>query len=123
MESYVFVYGTLKQGFRNHHLLEHCVLVGKGQTKERYALYVDGTDTIPYVSKEEEVSSIQGEIYLVDKDTLHRLDQLEQHPEWYYREEIAVILAPDGEMVSAWIYFNDNPLGELIESGAYSLSS
>jgi gamma-glutamylcyclotransferase (GGCT)/AIG2-like uncharacterized protein YtfP len=117
MKNYVFVYGTLKQGFRNHHLLEHCVLVGKGRTKNKYALYVDG---IPYVTNKESVSNIQGEVYLVDEDTLTTLDQLERHPEWYHREKIDSVIEPDGKILSAWIYFNDNPIGDLIKSGVYT---
>ena len=50
----VFVYGTLKKGFANHHLLENAKkgavqFVAAGQTKETYPLVV-GTDAcIPFM--------------------------------------------------------------------------
>jgi gamma-glutamylcyclotransferase (GGCT)/AIG2-like uncharacterized protein YtfP len=58
----LFVFGTLKKGFDNHHLLREAEYQGKGRTKRKYALNVDG---IPYVVKELTTSFIYGELYLI----------------------------------------------------------
>lgn len=64
-------------------------------------MYVDG---IPYVTMNEAISRIQGEVYSVDDNTLRKLDSLEQHPEWYYREKVDIALDGQGTFVSAWLY-------------------
>lgn len=111
----VFVYGTLKPGYSNNYLLKDAEHVDKGTTVEKYALYKQG---IPYVTKNESIVQIQGDVYLVDDSTLSRLDQLEGHPSWYCREQVEVTLAT-GQIVSAWIYFHPNPEGQIIHSGCY----
>jgi gamma-glutamylaminecyclotransferase len=111
----IFVYGTLRNGFGNHYLLESSTFIGVAKTKEKYALYARG---IPFLSRTKAVSTVLGEVYAVDETTLGRLDQLEGHPTWYRREK-AVVVLHDGTEVVAWIYFCDQPEGELIESGDY----
>jgi len=113
----VFVYGTLKKGLSNHHYLEggNATFLGQAITKKRFALYAD---LYPYVYPKEAISHIKGEVYLVDKETLARLDALEEHPDWYYREKTRVILE-DGREMDAFIYFHDEPSGRLIPSGCY----
>ena len=110
---YVFVYGTLRKGYWNHRLLENSKFLGEARTKEKYSLYADG---IPYVVKIPR-THIKGEVYEVDEETLRRLDQLEEHPDVYYREEIEVLL--NGKPIKAWIYFYPYPEGEFIPSGDY----
>ncbi len=114
----VFVYGTLKKGFSNHHYLANgnATFVGKGVTKKRFALYAD---IFPYVTPREAVCHIHGEVYLVDKKTLERLDGLEEHPHWYKREKTWITLE-DGREIETFIYFHYNPRGKLIPSGNYS---
>lgn len=125
---YVFVYGTLRKGFGNHYLLKEAEFVGFAKTKEKYTMY---ERVIPFVSKDRKTSQIVGEVYLVDDNTLSRLDHLEGHPYWYYREMIDIILyrgqydsVPKntynhGEELKAWIYFNDIEKGRIIISGDY----
>ena len=62
------------------------------------------------------MSSIAGELYLVDGLTLARLDDLEDHPFQYRREQIFVIM-DDGEETLAWIYFHPRPGGYLVAGG------
>ena len=117
----VFVYGTLKRGFWNHHLLEQCTYLGEAVTLKEFALYVD---TIPFVIKDQPVSRICGEVYEVDEQVLMRLDQFEGHPHWYRREKISVLLeipesAPHPN--DAWVYFYPDSQGVLVESGRYEL--
>jgi gamma-glutamylaminecyclotransferase len=110
----VFVYGTLKHGFTNHHLLENSLFISTGRTAKKYALYVQG---IPFVVKHEPVSQIYGELYLVNSSTLAILDQLEGHPAWYRREQAEIIT--DNQVYTAWIYFYPTPTGKLIKTGRY----
>jgi gamma-glutamylaminecyclotransferase len=59
----VFVYGTLKQGFHNHHYLQQSTLIGSGKTTEKYVLYVD---RILFVVKDEPVYIIYGQLYSIN---------------------------------------------------------
>ena len=113
-----FVYDTLKHGFHNHYILEQSDFVGTGWTAEKYAMYHNG---IPYVVKDEPVSSIQGEVYSIDDETLGILDQLERHPEWYCREEIEVAMDSADEILVVWLYFNPTPDGKLVPSRVHNL--
>jgi len=88
MTNRVFVYGTLKRGFGNHHFLRSSKYIGIGRTKELFSLYAE---VIPYAFKYENVSNIHGKIYEVDNYTLAELDALEGHPRWYQREEVTII--------------------------------
>ena len=110
---YVFVYGTLRKGFRNHYLLSSSKFIGYGMTKDKYSLYADG---IPYVVKIPN-TQIKGEVYEVDKNTLDVLDDLEGHPDFYRRELVDVIV--NRKTIQAWIYFYPYPEGKLIESGDF----
>jgi gamma-glutamylaminecyclotransferase len=109
----VFVYGTLLQGLSNHALLAEARFLGPARTKAAYALYVD---YYPKVIRDEQVSPIAGELYLVDRPTLARIDDLEDHPFEYRREQITVIM-DDGEETPAWIYFHPRPGGDLVAGG------
>ncbi len=115
MENLVFVYGTLKKGYSNHHLLKNGKFLGEAKTKYKYALY---EKVYPYVSHNPKVSNIHGEVYQVDNFTLRKLDILEGHPYEYKRELIPVIL--NNKELKAWMYFNDKYKGgKLIPQGIY----
>ena len=110
---YVFVYGTLRKGYWNHRLLENSKFIGEAITKEKYSLYANG---IPYVVKTPK-TQIKGEVYEVDIETLKRLDQLEGHPDFYYREKTDILI--NGKPIKAWIYFYPYQKGKIIPSGDY----
>lgn len=102
----VFVYGTLKMGYGNHHLLDGAWFEGEGVTKERWPL--DASSAIPFLHKREgEGERVEGELYLVDPETLSRLDALEGHPSFYRREIIEVELS--NGVFEAWAYFIVRP--------------
>ncbi|GGP19179.1 gamma-glutamylcyclotransferase family protein [Silvimonas iriomotensis] len=115
-DGYVFVYGTLKQGCRNHHWMRGTPCLGAARTVASYALYLE--QRIPFLFKGESRYPVTGELYRVDADQLAHLDVLERHPEWYARERIAVH-APDGSQVQAWAYFCPAPIGTLLPEGVY----
>lgn len=97
----LFVYGTLKRGFGNHWYLEKAKFLGNAETVEKYALYEVG---IPYVVKEEKISTIKGEVYEVGRAELTAIDKLEGHPKYYRREKVRVRVE-NGDEVEAWFYF------------------
>ena len=98
----VFVYGTLLRGSEQPCPVSSGAIFGGGQDQRVYALYVD---YYPKVIRDEPVSPIAGELYLVDGTTLALLDDLEDHPFEYRREQVRVRM-DDDEEVWAWIYFH-----------------
>ncbi len=100
----IFVYGTLRKGMGNHHLLEGSFFLGMGKTVARYGMYILPSG-IPYVKRRSERKTvIVGEVYVVDEDTLCRVDHLEGHPNFYRRRLVPVMLN-SGEKIQAWMYF------------------
>ncbi len=118
----VAVYGTLRQGRRWNYLLAESLYLGLGWTEERFALYLA---EYPCVDPHQEVSPIRVDVYQVSSETLVCLDELEEHPLVYVREEITVLLDRVGdranEPVKAWLYFYPHATGRLIAHGDYAL--
>lgn len=111
----VFVYGTLRNGHSNHHLLKEAHCYGIGSTEAAYAMYLLGG--YPYVTGSETRYPIVGELYAVDGDTLKTLDSVEGHPRYYERREITVIVGEERHL--AWMYFR-NPQGVLMQGGDFN---
>jgi gamma-glutamylaminecyclotransferase len=117
MDNLIFVYGTLRKGYGNNkYFLLDDEFICEAKTEGKYALYAAG---IPFLNKHEQVCNITGEVYKVDDNKLVHIDALEGHPAWYKREIITVV-DEDGNKFQAWVYFNDDSSGELIESGDYN---
>jgi len=93
MTHRVFVYGTLKRGFRNHYLLEGCEFFGDAATVPTYKMIENG---FPVIMPDPEGNPLAGEIYAVDAETLARLDQLEREGSSYDRKLIDVSLSLAG---------------------------
>lgn len=111
----VFVYGTLRSGHSNHHLLNDANFYGAGSTDKNYAMYL--TSGYPYVTSRESRYPIVGELYGIDDSTLDILDKMEGHPRHYERKQIVVTV--DNKQYTAWLYFKDPP-GSLMADGDYS---
>jgi gamma-glutamylcyclotransferase (GGCT)/AIG2-like uncharacterized protein YtfP len=104
MTHRVFVYGTLKSGFRNHYLLNGCELLGAASTVPTYKMIENG---FPVIMPDPEGTPLAGEIYTVDVDTLARLDEQEREGTSYDRKLIDAILSlASGERLptKAFIY-------------------
>jgi len=87
---YLFVYGTLKNGFHNHHLLENTEFICSATTKQRYPM-VNIEEYFPYLIDDEgEGCHIEGEVYKIGEETLAIIDILEGYPELYNRHKIIV---------------------------------
>ena len=109
MQHLVFVYGTLRHGEANHHLMVQAQWLGTHTTPPIYSLYDLGP--CPAVTKGR--SAIVGEVYLIDEATLEQLDLLEDVPVTYKRKQIETPFGP------AWIYVYQDAcqLDVLIASG------
>jgi gamma-glutamylcyclotransferase (GGCT)/AIG2-like uncharacterized protein YtfP len=118
MTHRVFVYGTLKSGFRNHHLLKGGEFFGGAATVPTYQMIENG---FPVIMQDPEGKPVAGEIYSVDDETLARLDQLEREGSSYDRKLIDVILSlATGERLptKAFIYVGrEQRFGEAFARG------
>jgi gamma-glutamylaminecyclotransferase len=83
----VFVYGTLRRGEVNHHLLASARFVGEARTVPSYTLFA--LDGHPGMG-EGGCTRVVGECYDVNNETLAALDQLEGYPGWYERVPVAL---------------------------------
>lgn len=98
MKELMFVYGTLKRGFRNHHLIKNSKFIGDGVIKG-YAMYDLGS--FPGIKKDEN-EEVKGEVFEIDQNTLKRVDQLESEGYLYIRTRADVHL--EGEIIKAATY-------------------
>jgi gamma-glutamylaminecyclotransferase len=112
-EHAVFVYGTLKQGFRNFHINHGLRVPGEFVTVQPHALCIVGEFWLPWLLQHEPEAGVGhpvvGQIYTVDDAGLAAMDALEQIDEvgWYERRRIAVRARhdPQGEVLQPWVYF------------------
>lgn len=92
----VFVYGTLKNGQPNHYWLTEtkngvAQFISTGTTQTKYPLIVASQYNVPFLLSEAGTGHyINGEVYSVDKQKLHHLDELEDYPQLYDRAQIDV---------------------------------
>lgn len=95
MAHRVFVYGTLRQGQANHHLLVGAELLGPHCTEPCFSLYHLGA--YPGLTRGG-FTSVLGEVYRVKASALRQLDRLEDYPRLYSR---ILVPSPWG---AAWLY-------------------
>ncbi len=119
----VFVYGTLKRGFFNSHLLSRSSnFLGEGFSREKFLLFIGGRYAIPYILPREQSRfnvkeypgyRIQGEVWSVSKETLKDLDDLEGVPAHYTRESVQVDMG--GRIMDCFLYLmNQNFMNDLL---------
>lgn len=98
---FCFVYGTLKAGKSNNHLLEKATFVREAVTKPIYRLWNVGR--YPALTKDLiNGKAIQGEIWEITPEILVRLDRLEGVP-WLYVREVLEIEGAEEE-IQGYIY-------------------
>lgn len=87
----LFVYGSLKKGFDNHHLLgKYAKRIGKAITMSKFGMFEDSFGNYPYLIPVPQMR-IHGELYeIYRKELLENLDKFEGYPEYYERKKILV---------------------------------
>ena len=108
----VFVYGTLKEGFRNNRALKGSAFVGYASTNNNYNMFVTtGTEApFPVVflkGQKGRAGAIFGEVYSVVPSCLRALDYLESNGTLYKRFPTPVWIANQDSSyhkVYAWMY-------------------
>ncbi|CAI4220694.1 unnamed protein product [Auanema sp. JU1783] len=104
----VFVYGTLKVGEPNHHVLKETKgfekFLGRGKTTIKFPLIVSSEFNIPMMLNQPNSGMfINGEVYEVDAEKLEVLDELEAYPRLYDRKDVPIELE-NGMIVEAMLY-------------------
>ena len=86
----VAVYGTLKKGFGNHRIIEHCKYIGS-DLLEGFDLY----DLGPFPGVVKGNDKVFVEIYQLDNEgTKRSLDQLEGYPVLYNKNTVFTNFGP-----------------------------
>lgn len=91
----LFVYGSLKRGFPNHHWMRGALFLKEAQTAPRYAL--GELDGYPVLCRDGE-RSIHGELFAVDERIRATLDRFEGSA--YARAEV---MLADGSSAEAYV--------------------
>ena len=74
----IFVYGSLKRGYKNESFLYEAKSLGKAKTLNKYPLVVNKNEYYPYLIDEEGSGhEIIGELYRIKKEYLIELDRFE----------------------------------------------
>jgi len=98
----VFVYGTLKSGYHNFdRYLRGSHKVGNAATRRAFHVtcvgypvaYRSGPDPLP----------VNGEVYLVNNETMAKLDRLEGVP-YLYQRTSEIVLVDGTTQLRAWMY-------------------
>ena len=100
----IAVYGTLKKGQGNHeNYLSKAEFLGAGITQDKYPLIIPG---LPYLMPMQgQGHRVEMHVFRVTDEMLADVDQLENHPTWYYRKRVPVHVGDT--TYHAWTYFNE----------------
>ena len=91
--SLIFVYGTLKRGGSNHHLMAGQQFLGEARTPPGFRLYELGGHP-GMIVKSDDRTGVTGEVWSVDDACLTQLDILEGLVEGIYRRVPIKLLPP-----------------------------
>lgn len=123
----VFVYGTLKKGQPNHHLISggiesgDCRVEGVGVTEAKYPLIVTTRYNVPFLldaPNARNAVNVEGEVYSVNDKMMEILDDLEAHPTFYTRSQIPIIFQDKSEKM--WCYLMKNFRQDVLQLPMYS---
>jgi gamma-glutamylaminecyclotransferase len=104
----LFVFGTLKQGFRNAHINRGVRIGGCWLTRDPYPLHLVGPWVLPWLlNRPGQGLRVAGELYAVDAAALAAMDRLERidEPGWYERAPIELIEEGSARTETAAVYF------------------
>ena len=105
---FLFVYGSLKKGFINEHILEGCSLViDSCKTDKEYEMYPCKNYLFPYLydTNREIGKQIKGELYELKRETVeNKLDVFEGTDNGLYERKTIKVILPNGEKLHAEAY-------------------
>lgn len=107
----VFVYGTLKKGQPNHDWLNkpengYSKFIANGSTTEKYPLIIATRYNIPFLLNSPGTGyNVLGEVYEIDEKMLSKLDELEDHPDYYVRRLEPIFMETESKKIDCWTYF------------------
>ena len=125
----VFVYGTLKRGYWNHHLLETSEFLGDAITIDKYLFHSEG---IPYMMRPTAIQVkdknlvfhlglVTGELFQVTEQTvLSSLDRLEGHPSMYRRQDLQVLSGGNVTKCEGYFYQHTITFDKVNENGVHT---
>lgn len=117
MSRYIFVYGTLKQGYGNHkYHLAKAPFLGEAVTVKKEFVMKD-TGGFPVVFHSPEGSRISGEVYEVGEEEIRTMDRLESNGSMFVRTKHEVEIPGHGVVEaetylgvpSFWAAYDDMP--------------
>ncbi len=106
----IFVYGTLKRGFRLHEAMGDALFLGEDAVRGR--LYSLGA--FPGLKQGRDV--VKGELYDVDPYLIKRLDNIEGHPTFYRRTELTL---ESGKKALVYVYQGEVSKKNYIPKGVW----
>ena len=99
----VFVYGSLRRGMAQLHLITGAPFLGYGSTADTFTLYDSGDWPAAITTG---VTAIYGELYDLSTQELALIDAYERHPHFFCRKRVKLA---DRRITSIWIYTLDIP--------------
>lgn len=115
----IFVYGTLKKGFRANDMLQKwdADYIGPAKTAPQYKLYEVNWFPGMVFDQDFQDGGVEGELYNVSEEAMRSLDRYEGAPSLFRRDEIEL---DDGEKVIAYIFNGNTSELKLVENGIWS---
>lgn len=112
MSDLCFVYGSLKRGYWNNHLLDQAIFLGEAITQKPFLMTTVGfpylfdlsVETIPDHPPNIQTYRVVGEVFKVNDDHIRRLDWLEGVSSNHYKRQKEFVRLDSGEIVKAYIY-------------------
>lgn len=112
MKHILFVYGTLKKGFSNHHFLKDAEYIGNSAL---YGARMLNLGAFPGVVDGNDDEKVEGEVYRIDDKTLESIDRLEGTPWLYKRESVEVDDLDD----PVFVYIYQGNQGDVVPDGVW----
>lgn len=108
MAQLIFVYGTLKEGFRNFHINRGRRVEGEFVTEAPHPLYLVGDFGLPWLlHRPGQGLHVEGQVFEIDEAVLRDMDALERidEPGYYRRLPLQVLHVDKRQPMAVQCYF------------------
>lgn len=100
-DGFVFVYGTLKEGYGANYKLHREKKLGTFVSESKFRIFGDG---FPMAILSKDGHPLRGEVYTLNAMTLPILDAYEGYPHFYGRDKLLFKEETTESRVAAWMY-------------------